>query len=97
MRLFHFFKGLFGNTTETTSIEINPASGLPMAGEMFDSEGNVYGSSSSFDSIHHCTDNITTRSSFCNMNNDISTSLLNDDWCGGSGINDDSFGSCFSD
>lgn len=94
MRLFHFFKGLFGNTTETTSIEINPANGLPTAGEIFDS---AYGSSSSFDQIYYCTDNITTRSSFCDMNTEISTNLFNDDWCGGSGINDDSFGSCFLD
>ena len=97
MGLFDFFKDYFKNTSETTSIEINPANGLPMVDGILDVEGNVYGCSSNFAPIDHFTDDITRQSSCCDTNNDISTSLFNDDWCENGSIGDDSFGSCFSE
>lgn len=49
--MFRFFKDIFSAFTETKSIEINPANGLPMfENSHIDVEGNDYGfSNDSFD------------------------------------------------
>lgn len=40
------FDGLRGAASATSALSVNPASGLPMAGDSFDVAGNPYGTDS---------------------------------------------------